>query len=222
MQKLLAGLLFLVSYNGLQASQWAIPAPSRVFCEPPLTHAVRMGKLDMVQKLLKDKHIDVNEQTTPLKITVLILACTDGYGSIVQLLLTAGANPDLCTTRGMSAMMHAARYGRTTIIKDIIHNGTTTINNQNDEGWTALMFAVKGGHLETVRLLLDALADTNKKNNQQQDVFDIANAASRHPDIGLLLMEHILKQRTATQPRLTPQQTLPFTFPDKFKSLSEN
>lgn len=218
MQKLLAGLLFLVSYNGLQASPLVVPTPYPVVSyEPPLTHAVRMGRLDRVAELLEDKQVDVNQQTTPLKLTVLMLACADGYPDIAKALLTAGANPDLCTTRGMSPMMHAARYGRTTIIEDIIHHGTTTVNNQNDEGWTALMFAVQGGHRETVRLLLAALADTSKKNNQQQNVFDIASAAG-HADIGTLLMEHILEQVATTQPSLTPQQTLPFTFPEKYKN----
>ena len=63
-----------------------------------------LGDLELVKYLLQKEKGSLNFQTEPRKWTVLHLACWRGFYSIVEYLLSQGANVDLITADGLDPM----------------------------------------------------------------------------------------------------------------------
>ena len=86
-------------------------------------------------------------------------------------------NPSHCEfkTDNHNTLLHiAAHKGKTSIVKIIIScldnigkkKAKQTIDAMNSDDTTALMFAVQGGHIDVTLELLNAGADTEKKNSK--------------------------------------------------------
>ncbi|XP_059176236.1 ankyrin-3-like [Physella acuta] len=61
--------------------------------------------------------------------------------SIISALLELGANPDISTNEGITALMIAANKGNIPVVKLLVHNGAN-VNMQDCEGRNACMYAV--------------------------------------------------------------------------------
>ncbi len=103
--------------------------------------------------------------------TPLLRAAFHGQADIVDLLLAARANVAARNESGATALIQVASLGhpvtprtpinRTadmSIAKRLLDRGAD-VNAQDDQGWSALMFAVQRGDVAMVSLLLDAGAD---------------------------------------------------------------
>jgi ankyrin repeat protein len=62
-------------------------------------------------------------------------------------------------------LMRAALEGQTERLKILLKSGAVDINERDNEGRTALMFAVTNMHKESVNVLLESGADVNLKAN---------------------------------------------------------
>ena len=71
---------------------------------------------------------------------------------------------DYVNVSEMTALMMAARYGRTDKVKVLLENGAD-MEATNINGTTALMFAAIYGRTEIVKMLLKHGADVESKNN---------------------------------------------------------
>ena len=56
-------------------------------------------------------------------VTPLSLACTNGNGAMVELLLKAGADPNTALPGGETALMTAARTGKVDAVKALLARG---------------------------------------------------------------------------------------------------
>lgn len=114
----------------------------------------------------------------------LLLATFGGHEAVVDILLakraTLGAN-----ARGWTPLHYAAYAGHASLINKFLALGAQ-VNNQTDNGLTALMLAAKNGHLEVVRALLSSKADTGALDENKLSAFDHA-MASANTDIAALL-----------------------------------
>ena len=72
--------------------------------------------------------------------------------------LTSGADPNLQTGLGTSALMFFAYVGDLDAVKDLVHRGVK-LDLSDDYGHTALLHAVAAQHSEIVQFLLEAGAD---------------------------------------------------------------
>ncbi len=97
--------------------------------------------------------IDLNEE--------FLTASKDGSFEQVKLLLKQGANVDVCTSKGNTALMLAACYKSSIKIVRLLLECNANVNLINESGRTALMEACHNGYLEKVKLLLDKGADAN-------------------------------------------------------------
>ena len=134
----------------------------------PLWAAAAAGHLNVV-KLLIEQNADVDVRTstggTPLK-----AAAYDGYLDIVRCLVESGADVNACNHGDESSLMVACSFGHLSVVTYLINKGAfmdlqcNDLNKQNN-GKTALHFAVQMGHLEIVSQLL-ALGASQLPNNQ--------------------------------------------------------
>jgi hypothetical protein len=109
---------------------------------------------------------------------------------ITKLLLQHGADPNLATDDGTTALMYAARNGNASVIRRLLRAGAT-VNARNKEGMTALMFASRTFcNPEAVQLLINAganLDDREERGLTALDVLDRSYACRDSPTRALLV-----------------------------------
>ncbi len=148
--------------------------------------AATEGHIDTVQILLgKDADIDATNYESGC--TALMLAAWHGHTAIVQALLNKGAKVNMKSDSGKTALMAAAFQGNIDIVMllkrvektnskllaavrncDVysvyaLLNKGATINADDEDGQTALMFAARKGYMDMVQILLDNGADVKAK-----------------------------------------------------------
>ncbi len=121
---------------------------------------------------------------------------------IIEMLLSAGANPNAATENGGTALMmavHPSRwmhgisctsardldYDNIQFVKLLLSAGANP-NAATENGGTALMTAANAGHAEVVKLLLSAGADPNATMNGQTILMQTAGAG--HAEVVRLLL----------------------------------
>jgi len=100
----------------------------------------------------------------------------------VKLFLTAGMNPDVTDDEGGTALMHAAYQGQTKVVAALLRAGADV--NQRKGRTTALLSAASGGHIESVRVLLDKGPDA-----EAIDAAFVEAVRTRHHEIVRLLAD---------------------------------
>ncbi len=138
----------------------------------PLIEAVESGNKDIVVLLLDhNADIDINSKRG----TALMIAAMKGYYDIFKLLLERNANTGYRNNMGDNAMSLAAYYGHLSLVNLLIDKAVPNINDQNPlTGCTALMEAIKSGHVEIVQLFLSKNIELSLRNNNGQTALDIA------------------------------------------------
>lgn len=118
------------------------------------------GSLDMVRVLI-DHGADVNGWNGPEDVPPLVLAVSDEQQKAVELLLTRGADPNVCSSEGDSPLRLCARMGHLSMAGLLLDAGANrTINEWGGlHGCTALGFAAQRLDTPMIKLLLDAGAD---------------------------------------------------------------
>ena len=140
---------------------------------PWLQRAVEAGQEDKVEELLKQEDIDVNERAEA-GWTALLYAAAQGYPRIAQLLLDAGANPDMGNVHGITPLIYGARYGNIEICRLLLEYGANP-DLQDVYGMTALMVATRLGYAGVAEMLLKAGASITIKDRNDMKALDFAH-----------------------------------------------
>lgn len=93
-------------------------------------------------------------------VTPLMLAAVGGWNLAAQELLKRGAQVNLRSTSGESALEAACFKGYLPMVKTLLEKGAQ-VNAKNGRGETALAVAVLNGHAPVVKTLLQSKADPN-------------------------------------------------------------
>jgi uncharacterized protein len=182
----------------------------------PLALACTNGDDAMISKLL-DAGADVNS-ASPEGETPLMLASRTGKVAAVKVLLGRGVGVNARENwRGQTALMWAAAEGHAATVRALLEAGADMhihskgpaprINPDaappenadktrkplarapRPSDFTALLFAVRGGHIDTVKILLAAGADPNETLADGTSALVLAAMNARY-EMGALLLDH--------------------------------
>ncbi len=131
--------------------------PDTLLSETPFKFAVwatTNGRPHVVRKLIPIIHLDIDHQYIgENNRTLLIMAIKNGFLRIAQDLLSAGANPDVDSFYGRTALMEAAGAGDKGAVKLLLKSGANPVL----EDWyhkTAEQISRMNGHNELANLIL--------------------------------------------------------------------
>lgn len=119
------------------------------------------------------------------------LACFSyyGYADLVELLISFGADCNIKSKIGQTALHLAAERGHVSVVHLLVENGCQ-INHLDENGNTALVLAASNGHLDVVKLLLGyKLPDIIKFFSQNTEKALIAAILGGHYEICKFLLE---------------------------------
>jgi ankyrin repeat protein len=121
--------------------------------------AVRLDDLETAKALIKAGA--AVHAPTRYGITPMYLASLNGSAAMIDVLLAAGVDADLANPGGETALMTAARTGKTEAVKLLLDRGAAVNAKEGVRGQTALMWAVQENHPAVASLLLARGADIN-------------------------------------------------------------
>ena len=104
--------------------------------------------------------------------TALMLAAYKNKPAVVRALLDKGAEPN---QTGWTALHYAATVGNNEIVQ-LLLDRSAYIDAESPNQTTPIMMAARGGHILTVKLLLDEGADATLKNGAGMTAIDFARA----------------------------------------------
>ena len=135
--------------------------------------------------------------------TLLMTAARTGDPETVRTLLAHGADPNPReTTQGQTALMWAAANNNAAALRLLAESGAeinaktdnpsrgrgSTFASPSPTGFSALMFAVRAGHIDATRVLLDADADVNDTVSDGESALVVA-AANANWELAAYLLD---------------------------------
>ena len=130
--------------------------------EQSLIQGAWSGQAMAVQSVLPTGRVDI-DSTTVDGDTPLMLASLAGHESVVDILLEAGADPNLTNESGETALILASKYGFTAVAASVIEAGAD-VNARDSSRRNALTWVNWGETDSTVQLLQASGSDgTGKK-----------------------------------------------------------
>ncbi|KAL3984752.1 KAP P-loop domain family protein [Acanthocheilonema viteae] len=153
----------------------------------PLMWAVYKNHYACAQLLIQFKAyvnlIDEEDSLTPL-----IVAAGRGYVTLVELLISAGAEVNACDKFGSTALIWAARKGCKPIVELLLNSGAE-LDAVGMYGSTALMMAARGNFIGVVKLIL--LKEPNINIVDQNGLSALAIAAREgYVEIASMFIQH--------------------------------
>ncbi len=114
-----------------------------------------------IARLLIDSGADTN-LVNDYGVGPLYLACTNRNNEMVGLLLRGGADPNAALWTGETVLMNCAHTGATDAVRTLLESAAEVNLAEKNNGQTALMWAVAGGHSSITRLLIEHGADITR------------------------------------------------------------
>lgn len=139
--------------------------------ETGLIIAVREDANKVFELLFNTKDVNLNARARNGD-SALMIAAYKGKYDTVKALLDKGAEPN---QTGWAALHYAAAVGNNQIVQLLLDH-SAYIDAESPNQTTPIMMAARGGHILTVKLLLDEGADLTLKNGAGMTALDFARA----------------------------------------------
>ena len=131
--------------------------------------ALRENSMSVFETLLNARDLNLEAKATNGD-TALMIACFKGNKPAVEALLAKGAEVN---RPGWAPLHYASATGNNDIVK-ILLDKSAYIDAESPNKTTPIMMAARGGHILTVKLLLDEGADATLKNDLGMSAIDFA------------------------------------------------
>ena len=156
---------------------------------PPLVASAERGDVAVLDALLrKDPKPDVRDSCDW---TPLMKAALNGHLEAVERLLAARAAVDAEDKGGYRALMLAASNDHAPVVEHLLTQGAMVDHQERTQGWTALIWAAKQGHDQTVETLVRHQADPTLKDFSGRTAADWARETGQTSLIPLLGPSHL-------------------------------
>lgn len=141
----------------------------------PLAIAAWNGRASIVRILLDTGGVSQDDLSF-----IVILAASRGHVEVLRILINAGADIDIATGDGTTALMSAVRNERIDAARMLIDAGAA-VNARTVDGTSPLMLSATLGNRDITRVLLDSGANVQMKNARAETVLmGMMSAAMRH------------------------------------------
>ncbi|XP_065831398.1 uncharacterized protein [Oscarella lobularis] len=147
------------------------------------------GHSSVVEYLVDNCAVDVNEQAKTGS-TPLMLACVRGHIFTVQFLFSIQCDVNVKNQMGWTALHEASFNGHFHIVEYLVRNCALGVNQQTNNGSTALMLACRKGHLPIVQFFCSTRCDVNVKNQNKWTALHFASF-NGHCDIVEFLVDNL-------------------------------
>jgi ankyrin repeat protein len=137
--------------------------------------ALREGSMKVFDLLVNARGTDIEIKARNGD-TALMIAAFKGHRHAVDVLLAKGAQVN---RPGWTALHYAAAGGHNEIVQTLLEKHAY-IDAASPNRTTPIMMAAWGGHIYTVKLLLDEGADATLKNDVGMTAIDFAKSVGRH------------------------------------------
>lgn len=122
-----------------------------------LLDAIMAGDVTLVRKLIgKDPHLLNKPLNSYQRLTSLHIAALYGRAHVMEVLLEAGAEPNVPGTKARTPLMVACKRGKTACVERLLRSGANVLAFEASNGRTCLHYAARGGHYECVERIIDA------------------------------------------------------------------
>ena len=121
--------------------------------------------------------------------TALMLAAYNGHTELVAMLIDSGGDVNAADIANRTALMYVSTGPFPETVQLLLDRGAKVNIIDNNEKWTALMFAAAEGQAEVVEKLLAAGADTTHKDIDGDTAADFA-AQNGHTQVAKMIQEH--------------------------------
>lgn len=197
-------LMFAIKKNNIQSANVLLENGATANYEDSagwsaLNLAAVDGHAPIVELLLK--HGVDAKATTQTGKTALMFAAKNGDVATIQLLLDHQADITAQDKYGANAFMYAARKGNAPALQtlskyiDQLDSASASreaiINLVDKEEWTALTWAVKKSQVEAAKVLIEAGADVDHRDGQDQPILHYAVNNGNEAMVQLLLDHHV-------------------------------
>ena len=158
--------------------------------DTPLTLAA-ISKHDNVVHALSDYNCEVYAKDKDGYTTLLLLSCKRGYVGIVRALLNDEHNADVYinyrTYGGDTPLMLAVRHGCDNVVHALLSDSQCPVDAKGQDGYTALHYSCRYGHVNIVRTLVVYKANVNAKTDSGDTPLTVA-AKHRHDNVVHILL----------------------------------
>ena len=140
-----------------------------------------------IAALLIDKGADLEHKAGILGYTPLVASVVRNHLSMVEFLVSRGADVNAEINEKETGLLFAAYHGFVEIVDVLIQNGAD-LKHKNEEGMDSLMQSVLENHLSTAKLLVAYGANVNTSNNYNASALFVA-AENGYVEIAELLIQ---------------------------------